>query len=570
MSNNSQVLALKYRPKSFNELVGQESVAKSLKIALQGGRLGNAYLFSGLRGSGKTSSARIFSKTILCEQAPTSTPCEECDSCKMANSGSHIDIVEMDGASNRGIDKIRELIEQTHYKPSTGKYKIFIIDEVHMLTKEAFNALLKTLEEPPDYIKFILATTDPLKLPPTILSRTQHFAFKRIERQKVIEHISKILKIENITFEDQAIEVIARSGNGSLRDTLTLLEQAIIYTDRDIRLTPVTEMLGLVDPELLNQLLKNILEKNREAILEMVADLESYEVELILDELIQHLKGELLKGTIPLSTLQKFFEILNESKKLLFSQADNGFILLLTLLKMISFDEVEEKRVIQVVEQVQTEQHQPATTQKSQEVQQQNNSDGLSDLQIRFQGAILAAVEGNNETKQITNQMLRSCLMRHFTPISFRGGVLQVQFYYESDESSSICRHNIIRHRHKHFLSVLERHFQFNGQDGRVKWAKHPSSYDDTVQQKVETPQFQQPVVEEQHESFGEIPAIDAVFDEVPEIESFNESSFNTLAQQPPQPQQNLEVQREEIVEKKIELIDADNIEDTVKEIFFQ
>jgi len=176
----SLALARKYRPATFDDLIGQDSVSQTLSLALDGNRLSHAYLFSGLRGSGKTSTARIFAKALLCEEGTTSHPCGLCTHCVMAAENRHMDIIEMDAASNRGIDDIKDLIEHTKYKPSSARYKIFIIDEVHMLTTQAFNALLKTLEEPPDFVKFILATTDPLKLPATILSRTQHFRFKKI------------------------------------------------------------------------------------------------------------------------------------------------------------------------------------------------------------------------------------------------------------------------------------------------------------------------------------------------------------------------------------------------------
>ncbi|MBR6953163.1 MAG: DNA polymerase III subunit gamma/tau, partial [Campylobacter sp.] len=209
-----QALALKYRPKNYNELIGQDTIAKSLTHALNSGRLSHAYLFSGLRGSGKTSSARIFAKALLCEKGPTGNPCEECASCIMANEGRHIDIIEMDAASHRKIDDIRELIEQTKYSPASARFKIFIIDEVHMLTKEASNALLKTLEEPPSYVKFILATTDPLKLPVTVLSRTQHFRFKPIPKNAVVAHLERILNNENIKYQKEALEILARSGSG--------------------------------------------------------------------------------------------------------------------------------------------------------------------------------------------------------------------------------------------------------------------------------------------------------------------------------------------------------------------
>jgi len=188
----SLALARKYRPATFSDLIGQESVSQTLSLALDNGRLSHAYLFSGLRGSGKTSTARIFAKALLCEG--------ECSHCIMAAENRHMDIIEMDAASNRGIDDIKDLIEHTKYKPSSARFKIFIIDEVHMLTNQAFNALLKTLEEPPDFVKFILATTDPLKLPATILSRTQHFRFKKIPQNLVQKHLEHILNLEGIGF----------------------------------------------------------------------------------------------------------------------------------------------------------------------------------------------------------------------------------------------------------------------------------------------------------------------------------------------------------------------------------
>ncbi len=329
-----KVLALKYRPKSFDELIGQETISQTLSLALDSDRIAHAYLLSGLRGSGKTSTARILSKSILCEKGPSSKPCELCDSCISANSGKHMDIVEMDAASNRGIDDIKKLIEHIRYKPSVGKYKIFIIDEIHMLTNEAFNALLKTLEEPPAYVRFVLATTDPLKLPATILSRTQHFRFKKISVDDVVQHLSYILNIEKIEFEKQALEILARHGHGSLRDSLTILDQAIIYTKSDITVQAVTQMLGLVDDELFDKLFDIVL--NQKDIDEIVEELKMHEFGMVLDELSIYLKN-CLKNKNPkfdMMLYERCFKIIANSKYLLSLNSDEEFVLYLTLMKL--------------------------------------------------------------------------------------------------------------------------------------------------------------------------------------------------------------------------------------------
>ncbi len=337
-------LALKYRPRRFEDLIGQESVSQTLRRALETKNISHAYLFSGLRGSGKTSTARIFSKCLICDEGPTATPCDQCDNCKAANEGRHIDIIEMDAASNRKIDDIRELIEQTKYKPSSARYKIFIIDEVHMLTKEAFNALLKTLEEPPEYVKFILATTDPLKLPATILSRTQHFRFKKIPHSDIVHHLEYILNKEGVQFEPQALNILARSGGGSLRDTLTLLDQAIIYSKGDVDVQSVTKMLGLVDPKRIEELYETILAKNKEEILSVIPELGEYEAGIILDEMIIYLKEQLFTKNPKFSTIlyERFFKILSEAKNLLFYSSDDEFVLTLTLLKLMEATKIKE------------------------------------------------------------------------------------------------------------------------------------------------------------------------------------------------------------------------------------
>ena len=331
-----QALALKYRPKSFYELIGQEAIKENLIHALDSGRLGHAYLFSGLRGSGKTSSARIFAKDLLCERGVGSHACESCASCNSANEGRHMDIIEMDAASHRKIEDIRDLIEQTRYAPVSGRFKIFIIDEAHMLTKEASNAFLKTLEEPPAYIKFILATTDPLKLPATILSRTQHFRFKAISHELIVKHLEDILIKEQISFESGALKIIARSGSGSLRDTLTLLDQAIIFCGGTISTHGVTDMLGLLDPRRIDEILSTAQKGSHEELCALIKSLEDSDAEMVINELIASLKERFLEPRHEFSLLifERFFKILSEAKNMLGSGADPAFVLYIALFSM--------------------------------------------------------------------------------------------------------------------------------------------------------------------------------------------------------------------------------------------
>jgi DNA polymerase-3 subunit gamma/tau len=351
----SEVLALKYRPNSFEKLIGQDSVTQTLSLALNQDRLSHAYLFSGLRGSGKTSTARIFSKALVCDEGPTSKPCEKCPNCLMANENRHMDIIEMDAASSRKIDDIRDLIEHTKYKPNSARFKIFIIDEVHMLTKEAFNALLKTLEEPPSFVKFILATTDPLKLPATILSRTQHFRFKQIAKADITHHLSHILNLENVEYETEALDMLARAGNGSLRDTLTLLDQAIIFSKGYITPESIASMLGLLDPMQLEMIFDTILQGDRNKLIEIVKELENYECEVIVDELIAYLKESFFAqdGKFSILLCERFFRILSEAKNLLFLNADNGFVLTLLFFKMLEATHI--KTIEEMVESLESE-----------------------------------------------------------------------------------------------------------------------------------------------------------------------------------------------------------------------
>ena len=359
MKESSEVLARKYRPKNFDELIGQDTIAQTLSLALDSNRLSHAYLFSGLRGSGKTSTARIFAKALICEQGMSHEPCGVCPNCVMAIENRHMDIIEMDGASSRKIDDIRDLVEQTKYRPASARYKIFIIDEVHMLTKEAFNALLKTLEEPPEYVKFILATTDPLKLPATILSRTQHFRFKSIATNKIVDHLAHILHLEGIEYESDALEILARSGSGSLRDTLTLLDQAIIYSKNHVDVNTVTDMLGLVDPKFIAELFDAVFAKDYGALVKYTKFLEDYESEMVVDELIAYLKEKMYNQDALFSTLvlDRFFRILSDSKYLFSINADGSFVLSLIFFKMIEALRIRE--VDQMIESLQKDVQRP-------------------------------------------------------------------------------------------------------------------------------------------------------------------------------------------------------------------
>ena len=356
-SIQDRVLALKYRPKKFEDLIGQSTVSQTLSLALDSKRLSHAYLFSGLRGSGKTSTARIMAKALLCENGPTSKPCDICENCLSANSGKHLDIIEMDAASNRGIDDIKELIEHTKYKPSLARFKVFIIDEVHMLTTQAFNALLKTLEEPPAFVKFILATTDALKLPATILSRTQHFRFNKISQNDVVHHLSHILHEEKIEFEKDALTILARSGQGSLRDTLTLLDQAIIFSKNRVYSQSIVEMLGLINPEKMDSIFRIVLDNGE--INDILKELEIYETTQIIDEMTIYLKDKMISKDrrFDIILFDRFFRILSDAKHLLSINSDGTFVIILTFMKLMEATKLKSLNdIINQVENIQTKQ----------------------------------------------------------------------------------------------------------------------------------------------------------------------------------------------------------------------
>ncbi len=270
-----QVLARKWRPKSFSNLVGQDHVVQALSNALNQQRLHHAYLFTGTRGVGKTTLSRILAKSLNCATGITATPCGECDACRAIDIGRYVDYVEMDAASNRGIADMVSLLEQAIYAPSAGRFKVYMIDEVHMLTKEAFNAMLKTLEEPPAHVKFILATTDPQKVPVTILSRCLQFNLRQMASSTITAHLQEVLGQEQISFEAPALQLIARAANGSMRDALSLTDQAIAYGNQSVRETDVRSMLGAIDQSYLYELLRALIESNAPALLDIAQQMDS-------------------------------------------------------------------------------------------------------------------------------------------------------------------------------------------------------------------------------------------------------------------------------------------------------
>jgi DNA polymerase-3 subunit gamma/tau len=242
-----QVVALRYRPQAFGDLVGQGHVARALSNAIESNRVGHAYLFTGARGVGKTSSARIFAKCLNCEKGPVPTPCNECDICRSVSIGEDVDVLEIDGASNRGIDEIRQLRSNAAIRPGRGRYKIYIIDEVHMLTQQAFNALLKTLEEPPGHVKFIFCTTDPQKIPITVLSRCQRYDFSPVQPNEITNRLREIASNEGVEASDESLQLLARRANGSMRDSQSLLEQLFSFCGDNISVEEVHQLLGTTD-----------------------------------------------------------------------------------------------------------------------------------------------------------------------------------------------------------------------------------------------------------------------------------------------------------------------------------
>ena len=283
----------KWRPDNFANLVGQDHVSRTLANAIKSGRIGHAYLFTGPRGTGKTSTARILAKALNCEHGPTTEPCNKCEACQRINSGSSMDVFEVDAASNRGIDEIRDLRETVKFAPVNGRYKVYIIDEVHMLSRDAFNALLKTLEEPPAHVVFIMATTEVYKVPATIQSRCQRYDFKRITIDDIFNRLKTVVADMDIEVEDDALRMIAVKADGGMRDALSILDQCIALSEQSLTIDRVQQLLGLVGKEWLDKLVGALQSKDAAAVLTMVDEIirTGKDLQQVLGELGIHFRG---------------------------------------------------------------------------------------------------------------------------------------------------------------------------------------------------------------------------------------------------------------------------------------
>ncbi|MBK5100651.1 MAG: DNA polymerase III subunit gamma/tau [Desulfobacteraceae bacterium] len=314
-----EVLARKWRPQVFGDVIGQEHVTQTLINAIQSGRLAHAYLFGGPRGVGKTSVARILAKAINCEQGEPGIPCNGCPSCLEITDGSSMDVQEIDGASNRGIDEIRELRDNIKYMPSSGRHRVYIIDEVHMLTLQAFNALLKTLEEPPAHVKFVFATTEAHRVPVTILSRCQRFDFKRIPIAHIVSQLEKIAEDEDIEISNSGLALIAREADGSMRDAESLLDQVISFTGRNVQDENITEILGVIDRKIIFRASRAIIEGSPKDCLEIVDQIYNYgyDIKEFYRALMDQFRDLLISLIMPQSHLLEMSEDEKEETKCL-------------------------------------------------------------------------------------------------------------------------------------------------------------------------------------------------------------------------------------------------------------
>ena len=341
------VIARRWRPQQFKEIIGQEHVSQTLSNSIANNRIAHSYIFTGPRGVGKTTSARILAKALNCEKGPTPTPCNECASCTGVTKGSSLDVLEIDGASNRGIDEIRNLRENIRFTPTQGKYRIYIIDEVHMLTKEAFNALLKTLEEPPEHVIFIFATTEIHKVPATILSRCQRFDFRRIPLKTIMEHLQKICNGDKIDIQEEALLQIAKKADGSMRDAQSVLDQIISYSGNKVTFEDVAKALGVIHQEIYFTISQHVNEQNIKELVLMAKEVfdSGYDLNEFLLGLEEHFRNILvLRSTGSIEFLDVSENYIEQYKETAESFSENDLIAYLQII-------AETQRLVKVSQQ---------------------------------------------------------------------------------------------------------------------------------------------------------------------------------------------------------------------------
>lgn len=481
----------KWRPDHFDEVKGQDAIVRTLRNQILYNRIGHAYLFCGTRGTGKTSIAKLFAKTVNCQNPQNGNPCNLCESCKSINSGSSFDVIEIDAASNNGVDHIREIREQVQYPPVHGQYKIYIIDEVHMLSSGAFNALLKTLEEPPSYVIFILATTEKHKIPVTILSRCQKYDFKRISLETITNHLHDLMEKENVSVEQKALRYIARAADGSMRDALSLLDQCIsFYLGETLTYQNVLEVLGTVDNEIFRRLMQSILKENTTEVLRIIEEIinQGRELSQFLSDFLWYLRNllmlqdnydaqsldmsdesiEALKedaAAIPTSTLLRFIRILSELSGQLRTSSQKRVLLEIGFIKLCKPQmETNEDSLLERIHRLENklEQGIPMTVVSSDqavhEKKQESSSivkDSNKALEERFSPA---DVKDLREIAASWNQIVDECPMpmqrfiKECKPTVSESSRL-IQLYFEKDD---IAKAYFEKNHHHNLLLLSE------------------------------------------------------------------------------------------------------------------
>ena len=471
------VIARKWRPKTFDEIVGQKHVSQTLKNAIANSRIAHAYLFSGTRGVGKTTTARVMAKALNCESGPTPTPCNQCIECEEINSGRAVDVIEIDGASNRGIDEIRELREKAIYSSARGRYKIYIIDEVHMLTREAFNALLKILEEPPAHIIFMFATTEINKIPITILSRCQSFVLKRISIQEIVGQLEMICEKEGIHIKNEELFLIAKSAEGSMRDAQGLVDQIVSFAGKDIKREDVMTILGSVEQTVFKGLLEGINRQDPNTVLKALKELtyQGSDIGLFVRDLLEFVRSlmitkvtedpysliELPKDRVDEikelaseftdEELHQIFDILSRTESEIGYHSDPVLLLEMTFLKLVKIRSLKSvENIIERLDRLEksfSEKGDIPVTEKP--VKKEEKKSEAEPVPLPQEEEIQSGrFEGKEELDRLWAKVIERSekkkkwlpsVLSNLTPISLEGGVLEIGFL----KKNSFCKDSV-------------------------------------------------------------------------------------------------------------------------------